>query len=327
MTVKRIKLFFYFCVFGIGVYFLFHRFVTNKAFSSTEVISPISASPMHTQTSTPTLKPTPTPTAPLQQNPLRDVVTSAMDGTTGTYGIAIKNLKTHESYYSNGNMVFDTGSLYKLWVMAIVYKQIQNGQLTEDQILRQDIPTLNQEFGIDPSYAELSEGTITLTVHDALYQMITISHNYSAMLLTEKVGLSSLATFLTEYGFTQSKVGINGDNPTSTASDIALFFEKLYNGDFANEQYTKEMIDMLKDQQLSGGIPKYLPTQTEVANKTGDIDFFKHDGGIVFTNKGDYILVVLSQSDSPPDAQERIAILSKAIFYYFTLSTQSNSPR
>lgn len=249
---------------------------------------------------------------------LQNIVQHALEETKGVYGVVIKNFKTNEKYYLNEHRIYQAGSLYKLWVMAVVYNQIQAGILTEDEVLNEDIATLNNKFNIDPELAEQTEGVITLSIRDALTQMITISHNYSALLLTEKIRLSSVAEFLKDNGFNESTVGTNGGDPTSTAFDIALFLEKLYKGELANEQYTKKMIEILKNQQLNDGIPKYLPDSSKVANKTGDIGLFKHDGGIIFTNKGDYILVILSESDFPAGAQDRIAQASKAVHDYFT---------
>lgn len=271
-------------------------------------------------------------------NPLRRVVENSLADSKGIYGIAIKHLNTEKGYFLNEHRVFETGSLYKLWVMAAVYKQIQDGLLTEDEVLSQDVAALNQEFNIDPESAELTDGIVTFTVHDALKQMITISHNYAALLLTEKIKLSSVANFLKVNGFTESSVGVDGDAPKSTASDIALFYEKLYKRELANAQYTQEMIDLLKGQQLDEGLPKYLPDQLPVANKTGDMGWFKHDAGIVYygatklanspggeaaplvspVNQEAYIIVVMSESESPLGAQERIAIISKAVFDYFS---------
>lgn len=251
---------------------------------------------------------------------LQDTVEKSLEGTTGFYGVAIKNLKTKEAYYTNEHRIFQSGSIYKLWVMATVFKQIREGSLTGDEVLSEGVAELNQKFSIDPDSAELTEGTITFTVNEALKQMITISHNYAALILTEKVKLSSVATFLKETGLNESAVGTNGGSPTTTASDVALFFEKLYKGELANEQYTKEMMDLLKAQQLDGGLPKYLPDNLEVAHKTGEIDWFKHDAGIVFSPSGDYIIVVMSETKSPLGAQDRIGLVSKAAYEYFTKS-------
>ncbi|HVZ12294.1 MAG TPA: serine hydrolase [Patescibacteria group bacterium] len=246
------------------------------------------------------------------------VVRSAMEGTHGTYGIVIKNLKTGELYYNNQHKSFDTGSLYKLWVMATVYKQIEAGVLTKDQVLSQSIPNLNHEFGISDDVAEQTEGTITSSIGDALTKMITVSDNYSALLLTEKVRLSNVASFLQTNGFAESAVGTGGIAPTTTASDIELFLEKLYKGELGNAQSTAEMIDLLKNQRLNGKLPKYLPDDVVMAHKTGELDDFTHDAGIVYMQNGDYIIVVLSRSDDPDLAAERIADVSKNVYDYFT---------
>ncbi|OGE62635.1 hypothetical protein A2964_02600 [Candidatus Daviesbacteria bacterium RIFCSPLOWO2_01_FULL_40_27] len=252
-----------------------------------------------------------------EDDSLKLVVENALEETKGTYGIVIKNLKTGESYFANEHRIFEAGSLYKLWTMAVVYQQIQSGELQKEQVLSEDIATLNQEFDIDPDKAEQTEGTIALTVNSALTQMITISHNYAALLLTQKVKLSSVAAFLQENGLMESTVGTNGASPTVTPADTAFFLEKLYKGELASQEYSQEMIELLKNQKLNDGLSKYLPDQSKVAHKTGDIGWFKHDGGIVFTEAGDYIIMVMSESDSPAGAQERIALISKAVYDYF----------
>lgn len=83
-------------------------------------------------------------------------------------------------------------------------------------------------------------------------------------------------------------MGINGENPTTTSFDIALFFEKLYKGELANEENTQKMLDLLKKQELNNKLSKYLPEEIDVAHKTGEIGWFSHDAGIVYTNYGDY---------------------------------------
>ena len=248
---------------------------------------------------------------------LMNAVNSALEGSNGTYAVAVKNLKSGESYYLNEHQAFDAGSLYKLWIMTDTYEKIQKGDLSEDEILSEDVSTLNNIFNIPGGDAELTEGAVTLSVADALSQMITRSHNYAALLLTEKIKLSSVDNFLKENGFDGSKVGIEGDNPTTTVSDIALFFEKLYKGEITNQENTNKMLDLLKKQQLNNKLPKYLPQGTIVAHKTGEIGYSSHDGGIVFSPKADYIIVVFSKSDIPAAAEERIAQISKNVYEYF----------
>lgn len=248
---------------------------------------------------------------------LSDVVAKTMKGTTGTYAIVIKNFKTKESFYKNEHLKFDSGSLYKLWIMAGVYEQIKKGRIKKNDVLSQDIKVLNKEFNLEVNSAELKSGSITLTISSAIQQMITISHNYAAMLLTEKLKISYILDFIIKSGFSETSVGGINTPPRTTAWDIALFYEKIYKGELVNKNSSKEMIKVLKKQQLNNGLPKYLPKNVAIAHKTGDIGWFKHDAGIIFDKNGDYIIVVLSETNSPPFAQERIAKLSKAVYEYF----------
>ena len=259
---------------------------------------------------------TPSPSPAIKSKSLQEAIEKSLEGTTGSYGVVVKNLKTGESYSLNENKVFDAGSLYKLWTMVVVMKEIEAGNLEEDEELSRAIATLNQRFSIDPANAEQTSGTITLTVNQALNQMITISHNYAALLLTEKVKLSTVAKWLETSGFNNSKVGTDGSAPTTTPLDMALYMEKLYKGELASPESTTKMIDLLKAQQLNNKLPQNLPDVT-IAHKTGELGWFSHDAGIVYSQKGDYIIVAMSESPSPKGAEERIAGLSEAVYKYF----------
>lgn len=305
---KRQKIIKIFSVLIISVIIsiIFNQILTKLAGSS-ELISPLPSHPI----------PSDDKKFPKISKNLEAVVQKSLDDAKGTYGIFIKNLNSNETDYVLAHRVFDTGSLYKLWVMAETIRQIQNGQLKMDEVLSEDVNVLNKDFNIDPDLAELQDGTITLTIDQALNQMITISHNYAALLLTKRIKLSSVKQFLQDNNLAESTVGTSGENPTTTPSDMALFFEKLYKGELVNEENTQKMLDLLKKQQLNKKLSKYLPEEVDVAHKTGEIGWFSHDAGIVYTNFGNYIIVVLSETQSPAGAEERIATLSKAVYEYF----------
>lgn len=300
---RFIKLLIIIFVIGIPGFFIWEVF-----FNAPKFISPVPEV-------TASKKSLPTVTGVPVSMGLKAVVEEELLGTTGTYGIAIKNLKTGEAYFSREHRIFAPASLYKLWIMAIIFDYIQNGQLKEEDVLSKNIPSLNSEFNISSEYAELTSGTISLSIKDALEQMITISHNYAALLLTSEIKLSNVTNFLKQNDFNESSIG---EPPKTTAYDIALFFEKLYKREFANIENTPKMIDLLTRQTRNNKLPKYLPREISVAHKTGEIDFLSHDAGIVFSKTGDYIIVVLSQTDSPKDAEERIAKISQAVYKYFS---------
>lgn len=300
----------------IFMHIVFNQFLKKESDDILNIITPLASSiPPINQILNKNLQ---------KNNSLKDTVEYALVGKQGVYGIAIKNLKTGETFYSNEHKVFESGSLYKIWIMTTAYDQIQNKTLKEDEVLSEEIAVLNKEFNIPTESAELTDGIITIPVGNAIEQMITISHNYAALLLTKKIKLSNVVVFLKQNGFTESKVGIDGSSPTSTPYDIALFFEKLYKGELANKENTEKMIDLLKKQQLNDKLPKYLPQDAVVAHKTGEIGWFSHDAGIVYSPSGDYVIVVLSESQFPPGAEDRIAQVSKAVYEYFMRGDGNN---
>jgi len=272
----------------------------------------------------PTLPPTsPTPVnTALPSLLLKQAVQSALEGTRGSYGIVVKNLKTGENYSLNEHTNYSSASLYKLWVMAEAYRQIRDGLLKETEILSNSYETLNSKFDIDPETAEFKEGTITLSVKDALDKMITISDNYAALLLSLRVKLINVTFFLQTNGFSESAIGTNGKPPTTTAYDTALFFEKLYNEQLISNEYSNKMLETLKAQKLNDKIPKNLPVNTLVAHKTGELDEYTHDAGIVYAEDNEYIIIVLSKSDNPDLADNRISNVSESVYNYFLNNNQ-----
>ncbi len=261
-------------------------------------------------------------------NPLEKIVKEKLLENDKDYGVVIKNLKTGENYSINGEKEFQSASLYKLWVMGVAFQKIRSGQISErevltgsvkvfDEILSDATPTpsvtASSEPTIEPSPTE--EKKISYLVGEAIEKMITASDNYAALLVASRSGSFAVTNFLKEYQFDNSNFR---QPPKTTAKDIGSFFEKLYNGEIIDKDYSKKMIDILKKQTLNDRIPKYLPGNLEIAHKTGELINFKHDGGIVFTKKGDYIIVVLSDTKDPRETSEKIANFSKEIYDYFS---------
>jgi beta-lactamase class A len=278
-----------------------------------EMIHPIVV--ITTYASTPASTPTTIQTTPKKENEeLKKAVEKVLNRSDDKYGIVINNLKTGQEYVMNGDREFNPASLYKLWVMATAYKQIQKGLLDKNEVLSQDIDFLNSEFDIDPTLAELTEGGVSMTVKEALERMITQSDNYAALLLSDKLQLSSVSKFLIDNNLMNSKLG---EPPVSTPNDIALFLRKLYKGDIADRDTSNEMIELLKNQQLNNKLPKLLEKETVIAHKTGELESFSHDAGIVYSDNGDYIIVIMSETDNRNRANDTIAQISKEVYDYF----------
>lgn len=242
-------------------------------------------------------------------------VQKALEGSEGSYAIVIKDMNTGKVYEKEENKSFEAASLYKLWIMGEVVRRLEDGTMKEEDVLSGEVKDLNERFKIATEAAELQDGTVSMTIKEALNEMITVSHNYAALLLSAKVRLSNVTKFLENQGLTESKLG---EPPSTTAKEIALYLEKIYKKELVNMHGSEYMLELLKNQEKNSKLPKYLPKEVVMAHKTGEIGGFSHDAGIVYTNNGDYIIVVMSESDNPQGADERIANISQNVYAVFT---------
>ena len=254
---------------------------------------------------------------PLQFFPtsnLRLIAESTFRDFDGKYAIYIQNLKTKESLKINADQTFGSASLYKLWLMATIFDKVSKGELKESESVEGSISAINKKYGIEKEDAELTEGYLQYSVTSAVEQMITISHNYAALLLLEKSSNSEIDEFIKELGLKTSKMSVP---PETSASDIGLFYERLYRGEIISPEYSQKMIEVLKKQKLNDRLAKDLPEGVVFAHKTGNLDLIENDAGIIHSPLGDYIIVVLTESKTPLEARDKMAQFSKAVYEYF----------
>lgn len=296
---------------GIGIAF----YVSSRTSHTSAQAQESTPSPDVLRLPTPVAAATPVETQ--QSETLSRAVHGALEGTEGSYAIVVKNLQSGEYYAQQEDVTYDAASLYKLWVMAVIYEYMKAGRLQPEQELSADVADLNETFKIASESAEQTEGTVTYTVDEALEQMITISDNYAALLLTDAISRNSVADFLKRYEFTGSRVGNGEKPPVTTAADVSRLFEKLYDGQLVDAASSQQMLERLKRQRLNSKIPSELPDEVFVAHKTGELDGDSHDAGIVYAPGGEYVLVVLSRSDDRDAANARISAISKAVYDHF----------
>jgi beta-lactamase class A len=247
------------------------------------------------------------PTPSHRDAALEEVIRSSLGDEVDSYGVVVKNLVNGAVAEVNSHKRFETASLFKLWVMYEVYKQVELGLVDMDE-----------ELLVTPYYASWDAGSLpveicdTLTVREALWAMITYSDNASGFLLRDRVGMENIHRDLQALGLTES--AFRPENVTSTAADMALFLEMVVLRAAVSREASLEMLDLMLAQKVRDRLPALLPPGTEVANKTGDLPEVTHDVGIVYSPQPTYVIAVLSDRGGE---SEPIALLSRAIYDYF----------
>jgi len=131
--------------------------------------------------------------------------------------------------------------------------------------------------------------------------MITVSSNFAANLLIEKLGVENIRRTVTALGadgmhvlrgVEDQKAFDKGMNNTTDARGLLVLLDRIAHGKAVDPSADAAMIDILKRQKFNDAIPAGVPAGTAVAHKTGNITRINHDAAIVFSARP-YVLVLL----------------------------------
>ena len=269
----------------------------------------------------------------IDYNILEKKIISKFNDETGNFALAFKNLDDGKEILINENEIFHAASTMKTPVMIEFYKQLHQGKLSLEDTLQ-----IKNEFKsiVDGTMYKLSEFDDSdkntynklgqyYSINNLIYEMITISSNFATNILIDYIGANNVTKSMKEIGALNIDIlrGVEdikafelGLNNTTSAKDLLIIYEKLAKGKIINNESSATMIDILKDQKYDDIIPKYLPKNIEVANKTGMITGVHHDSGIVFLKDGKkYVIIILSKNMSDMESgTEMMAKISELIY-------------
>jgi len=245
--------------------------------------------------------------------------------------IAYRPLDGKSEVLIDADKPFHAASTMKVPVMIELFHQAQRGVLSLDESL----PVRNQFRSIvDGSPYALSEGDDsdsevyagvgkTMTLRKLCELMITVSSNFAANLLIERLGVENIRGTVTALGaegmqllrgVEDQKAFDKGLNNTTTARGLMILLDSLAHGRAVSGGADKEMIEILERQKFNDAIPAGVPPGTPIAHKTGNITRIHHDAAIVFAPRA-YVLVLLVRGiDDQKKSAALMADLSRAVY-------------
>ncbi len=237
----------------------------------------------------------------------------------GKVAFAVKNFITGREFHLNSSQRFHAASIIKLPILGELFRQALDGVVSLDSevVLRQ--PDIVDGAGV---LLEMHPG-ISLTLRDLARLMIVVSDNTASNMLIDLLGFEAINNFIAAAGMDETCLNKKFMLPLkaphlfnyTTAADTLMFLFKLYNNELLSEDFTAEAISILSRQQYREKIPKYLPREIVVANKTGEVSGVRHDAAIVMAPAAPYgIVVFTSDLKNEYDGDETVAQISLAVY-------------
>lgn len=242
---------------------------------------------------------------------LQNVLEEEIKNYDGEWAVYVEDLKTGDTTIIN-NKKMVSASLIKLFIMAKTYEEIENGNISKDEVssMLQSMITVSDNEASNILVARLGGGKYS-DMNDAYFQN----------------GLKIINAYLVDNGYSDSEqqrdMKNSRPNPIpeqnyTSVLDCGVLLSKIYRKELVSEVCDDEMLSLLKKQTRTSKIPAGLPAGTICANKTGELSDVENDVAIVFSPKTDYIICVMSNDVSNSvEAKENISHISEIVYNHF----------
>lgn len=209
------------------------------------------------------------------------------------FGIGFKDLETNISWGIDEDKVFTAASTMKVLAVSALYDEVERGILDLEKRI----------------------GGVALREHARL--ALEVSDNNSWETINNAVGYKDLQKYAVGLGLLDVDVFEN----RISARDFRVLLEKLYRGQLLNNENTQEVLSFMDHTETENRIPAGIDETEIIYHKTGTLDGLTHDGAVVISGQGGYILTVYTEylEGDVDQRSEVIAQISKVVWDEYKL--------
>lgn len=234
---------------------------------------------------------------------------------SGTVGVSLVG-PDGATWQQQGDRRFHPASTLKIPVMVEIYRKIDAGTLHLD-----DPWTLTDEVRVRGSGVlnQMRTGA-TITLHDLIYLMISISDNLATDVLINMAGLEAINRTMADLGMKNSALGgtirdlfADPGRPdiVATPNDYAGAIAAILDGKAASAASCEAMTAMLETQQNSRRIARYIPKFPPApairwGSKTGTFIGVCNEAGFIIGPNGRLIIAVYTENYADTHTAEAV---------------------
>ena len=293
------------------------------------------------------LEPTSAPPYLQENDPaVAAAVDELLGGYDGVYGVVMTRADGAVLYSKNSETPFVSASLYKLVLLADIYRKIESGVIDKTKTITVLAGDFDPDNGEDSYFTQKNVGE-AFTVERLLFATGAYSSNVAAKMLLTMTDPADLANEAALLGMTGTHLFVNpadiaswppsaapdsstgevatavafdvadaGDSTTNltTPADMARYFQLLLAGKIVSQSASSQILGTLKSQVIDDRFPVLLPDGAEMAHKTGNLDYVVHDVGVIYAPTGPVILIAMVEADSddniPTEVEQRLALIA-----------------
>jgi beta-lactamase class A len=253
----------------------------------------------------------------------------------GQVAVAVKSLKTGETFFYHADEVMPTASLIKFPVMVEAYRQA--AEKAVDLGARLTLEESDKVPGSGILTSHFSAGA-SFPLVDAIHLMIVYSDNTATNLVLDVIGIGTTAATMEKLGYPNTKIHskvFRRDTSvfperskqfglgSTTAAEMIRLCEALHRKELVSPEASEAMLKHMRACDDKDKFPRFLPPGTKVAFKTGSLDETRTAAGLIECAAGPVALCVMTnhnadKSWTPDNAGNRLcAEIARAVFDHF----------
>ena len=278
---KKVFFFFMVAVMAVGA-----SWVTAPLLSSASLpVSPVSANAA---------------SVPVQSNDSLSAGIEALSNADSTrYSVYAAYPQENRDEYIYQSEAMRSASMIKVFLLADAMEKIRDGQLSLDTPITLHSWDKVGGAGVLCGYADES----VLSLDTVMKLMITESDNTATNLIIDLLGMEDINDYIQRNGYYDTRLArkmmdfdavSEGRENYSSVRDLGRFFLKLYQHSCVGYEQDEIMLSYLKEQTDTECFPEALPYAV-IAHKTGELGGLYDDGGIIYQNGRDIILVIMTE--------------------------------
>lgn len=238
----------------------------------------------------PTSAVTESPSLPSDMMRLEADIRQFLGQRSEVWSVYVKNLDTNEAV-SLYNQPMEAASLIKLYVMQSCYRY-------RSEIIANDTIYTGDSRVSEARLDELLYAMIAWSDNEAYNELVRMhsanrDFNEGCLLIQSEIPYSSTGIYHSLLPSDTTMTGISYEQNHTSVADCAALLESIARGTCVSANASREMLELLSQQQFREKIPAGLPKNVFCANKTGENDHVQHDVAMIYGEQCAYILCVM----------------------------------
>jgi len=243
----------------------------------------------------------------------------------GHVGVVVAELPVGEVTEINGDEAFRAASIIKVPILYELFHKSESRNLDLDQTHVVNERNICTGSGV----IRTLHRPLPLTLKDLAILMIIVSDNSATNELIDVAGIDDVNSTMRSLGLHQTVLrrkmlgDAGGDVPfdkdnVSSPRDLVALLNEIYSGSHLSRHSCDSMLEAMKLQQLTNKIPRYLPSNLLIANKTGTVRGVSNDAAILFLKKPVAIAVMCMDLEHSAYGSDVIATIGRVVYDYYS---------